>query len=126
MDGYWLLCGFLVCGAVASDALFRRHCGLVRLWLGLAGGLLLMMWMPALYAFLLGFTRTAQWCGLITAAIFARGCAFLRRKEPHAAATFCGSLPPWLLGLAVPLLILSGYLQYTHILREVDGALHVG
>ena len=36
-------------------------------------------------------------------------------------------MPAWLpLALVVPLLMLSVYLQYTHTLREVDGALHVG
>ena len=36
-------------------------------------------------------------------------------------------MPAWLpVALVVPLLALSIYLQYTHTLREVDGALHVG
>ena len=36
-------------------------------------------------------------------------------------------MPLWLpLALVVPLAILGGYLQYTHTLRNVDGALYVG
>ena len=127
MGGFLLLSGFLICGVIASNALFRNRCALIRLWLGLAGGLLLMMWLPALYAFSLDFTRAAQWCGLATAAAFASGCAFVQRNRPRVSAPFCGEMPAWLPAvLVVPLVFLSGYLQYTHVLREVDGALHVG
>ena len=127
MGGVFLLCGFLFCGVVAADALFRRKCGLIRLWLGLSGGLLLMMWLPALYAFVLGFTVTAQWLALATAALLAAVCAGCARGRPRPSTPFCGGMPKWLPAvLIIPLTLLSGYLQYTHILRDVDGALHVG
>ena len=127
MGGYLLLCGFLICGIVTADVLFARRCGLVRFWLGLAGGLLMMMWLPALYAFAIDFTVTAQWLGLATSGIIAASCSLSMRKTPRANVPFCGSMPTWMpVVLVVPLTIMSGYLQYTHILRDVDGALHVG
>ena len=43
MGGILLLCGFLTCGIVLADALARRVCGLIRLWLGLCAGLALMI-----------------------------------------------------------------------------------
>ena len=127
MGGYLLLCGFLFCGIVTADALFARRCGLVRLWLGLAGGLIMMMWLPALYAFVIDFTVTAQWLGLATAGLIAAGCFLSMRKVPRLNAPFCGSMPAWLpVALVIPLTLMSGYLQYTHILRDVNGSLHVG
>ena len=127
MGGVLLLCGFLFCGLISADALFRRRCALVRTWLGLCGGLLMMMWLPALYAFVLGFTATAQWLALATAAMIAAACSFAMRGKPRPSTPFCGGMPRWLpLVLVLPLTLLSGYLQYTHILRDVSGALHVG
>ena len=109
MGGYLLLCGFLICGVTVTDALLRRRCALVRLWTGLACGLMLMMWLPALYAFFMDFTVAAQWCGLAAAALLAGGCAFACRKQPRADAPFCGDMPPWLLLTAVPMVLLAGW-----------------
>ena len=51
MGGILLLFGFEICGYVLADALFKRRDGLVRLWLGLTAGLLMMMWLPSLFAY---------------------------------------------------------------------------
>lgn len=127
MGGYLLLIGFLTCGLVTSDALLRKKCPLVRLWIGLVGGLLIMMWLPTLYAFFMDFTCTAQLAGIATAALIAGCTAWTTRHSPRNNASFCGGMPVWLLpALVLPFALLSGYLQYSHILREVDGALHVG
>ena len=122
-----LLAGFEVCGLVAMEALLRRKSGLVRMWMGLVCGLMMMMWMPALYAFFLGFTAAAQWLGLATAGLFAAVLAWCKRRQPAGGGAFCGEMPAWLpIVLVAPLALLSAYLEYTHVLREVDGALHVG
>ena len=71
MGGILLLCGFLACGLAAADALFRRHSGLIRVWLGLVLGMMLMMWLPVPFAFWMTFNQTAQLCGLGVAALFA-------------------------------------------------------
>ena len=127
MGGILLLCGFLTCGIVLADALARRACGLIRLWLGLCAGLALMMWTPTVFAFFLKFTAAAQWLGLGASALLA-GAAWRRaRSVPRAGGPFCGEIPPALvLALAAPMTVFSGYLQFTHVLRDVDGALHVG
>ena len=57
------------------DALFSEKCGLTRLWLGLCAGLMLMMWLPVPFAYLMTFNRTAQLLGLLCAAILAAGLA---------------------------------------------------
>ena len=133
MGGILLLLGFEVCGYVLADGLFRRRDGIVRLWLGLTAGLLMMMWLPSLFAYALKFTAAAQYAALGLAAVLAAlSRLFLREKTGPARLEgekrpFCGGMPAWLpIALITPLLILSIYLQYTHTLREVDGALHVG
>jgi len=125
MIGYLILAGFLLCGCVTMDALLPRRGGLVRLWLGLCAGLVLMMWLPTLFAFALRFDRAAQLLGLVSAALLAGACAFKGRKVPRQCRFT--DMPLWLpLALVVPLVLLGGYLQYTHVLRNVNGALHVG
>lgn len=127
MGGILFLIAFLICGILIADQLFQKKSGLIRLWLGLSIGFMLMMWLPMLYAFPLNFTRTANLLGLLTAAIPAGIFAWRGRKRLRIPAHFCGDLN-WklLLALLLPFAILSAYLQYTHILRNVDGALHVG
>ncbi len=127
MTGFVILLAFLICGVTIADALFRKKCALVRLWIGLCAGLVLMMWLPACFAFHLDFTRTANLLGLGVAALLAVTAQLLGRRLPRKSQPFAGDIPVWfLLVLIVPLLALSGYLQYTHTLRNVDGALHVG
>ena len=127
MGGILLLCGFLVCGVVIADQLFSNKTGLVRLWLGLCAGLMLMMWLPAVLAFVMDFTLGANLlafgiCALAAATLLIRGRKNLGQRE-----SFLGDMPLWLpIAIILPLAILGGYLQYSHILREVNGALHVG
>ena len=127
MGGILLLCGFLISGVCIADHLFAKKSGLVRLWLGLCLGLMLMMWLPALFAFPLRFTRTAQLLGLACAAAAAGALFWRGRKRLRAPAPFCGGLPAWyLLALIVPITLFSAYLQYTHTIRNIGGALYVG
>ena len=127
MGGYLLLGAFLGCGVVFSEALLRSRCGLIRLWFGLVIGLIMMMWSPIPFAFAMRFTRAAQLCGLALSAAIAAGSALIMRGKARYRGVFQGDMPVWmLLCLLIPLAILSGYLQYTHTLREIDGALHVG
>ena len=127
MSGMLLLLAFLFCGLLTMDALLRRKPGVIRLWTGLVCGLILMMWLPTLYAFLIDFTKAAQLLGLGTAAVFAAACQCACRKMQRPSLPFFGSMPLWLPAvLVLPMLALSGYLQYTHILQETNGALHVG
>lgn len=125
MGGILLLMGFLACGVALMDGLMPSRDRLIRLWLGLCAGLILMMWLPALYAFFLRFTLAAQLLGLATAAVPAGLCAYLTRHQPRARRWT--DIPAWLLlALMVPMILLGAWLQHTHTLRDVDGALHVG
>lgn len=128
MGGILLLAGFEACGVATTTALALRREKLVQVWLGLALGLLYMMWAPALFAFFLRFTLAAQFCGLGLAAACAGGAWVWRRKKGGLFAGAEEGPVPWKLfaALAVPMLILGIYLQWTHTIRNVDGALHVG
>lgn len=135
MVGILLLCGFLFCGVVAADALFANKSPLVRLWLGLCCGLMLMMWLPVPYAYIMKFTLGAQLLALATAFMLAIGLALWRANgrlgrplRLHMTGSgFFGELPPWLLiALVLPMTILTGYLLFTHTIQPEGGALHVG
>ena len=125
MLGIVILTLFLCAGIALADAVFRRRDRLTRLWLGLCAGLIMMMWLPALFAFFMRFTKTAQLCGL-GAAVLAAAAAQIADRGRRREKRFT-DMPLWLLpALVVPLAILGGWLQYTHTLREIDGALWVG
>ncbi len=125
MTGFLILGLYLLCGVALTDGVFRRRDRLTRLWLGLCAGLIMMMWLPALYAFALRFTRVSQLLGLLTAAALAAGAQYVTRKAPREKRWT--DAPWWLfVALVLPLTALSGYLEYTHTLRNIDGALWVG
>ena len=128
MGGILLLCGFLACGLVCANALFYRRSALARVWLGMCAGLIGMMWLPALWAYALRFTQAAQLCALGCAAVIAAACHFaLRGRRREGAGTATDGIPAWLLAcLMIPFALLAVWLQYTHTLRPIDGALHVG
>ena len=130
MGGFLLLCGFLASGCIVSQRLFTQKSMLIRGWLGFSLGLGMLMWFPSLFAFFLDFTVTAQWLALALALGCAAAARFLpARGKPELPEPFDpeAEMPLWLPAvLVLPLLVLSGYLQYTHILRDVNGALWVG
>lgn len=128
MLGIVVLAAFELFGVLQAWRLFSRRGRTVRLWLGMVMGLMEMMWLPSLFAFALDFTLPAQRLALLTSALAAVGCAFIRPGERPLSEGEAKEEPPlWLiLCLVVPAMLVSGYLQYTHMFREVDGALYVG
>ena len=123
MGGVLLLMGFLACGVAVADGLLPGRQRLTRLWLGLCAGLMLMMWLPTLFAFFLRFTAAASLLGLGAAALLAGAAQFFTRKAPRRRSWT--DMPPWLpMALVFPLALLGGALQYTHILRPENGALN--
>ncbi len=102
---------------------------LVRGWLGCSAGLLLLMWLPALWAFTpIRFSVTGHVCAL-GCLVGIVGAAYLfRDRRPALKAGEDRTYMRWLLlCLVVPLCVLGAYLQYTHVLRpDAAGVLHVG
>lgn len=127
MAGILTLCCFLVCGVAIALSLFRNVCTLAAVWLGLCLGLILMMWLPALFAFFCSFNMLAQCLAMTSATVVAVVCLIVFRTSPRKNDSFADGMPVWILiALVLPFTILAGYLQYTHTLRPADGALYVG
>ncbi|MBR0465058.1 MAG: hypothetical protein IJJ23_11885 [Clostridia bacterium] len=132
MGGILFFALFELSGCGLMFALFRRQGSGVRLWLGLSAGCLLLMWLPSLYAFAFDFTMKANLLALGTAVLIGAGGVFSVWRRGGCAVSRDQSSdtgdPPLklVLYLVLPLLIVMAYMQYTHTLRPVDGALHTG
>ena len=119
---------YLACGVAIARFQFPRKSPVMRAWLGLCLGILLLMWMPALLAFAVRFSGLAHALALLplggvtAAAFYYRDKRPARRMEQDDFDLLFTALL-----IAVPLTVLGGYLQYTHVLRPAaDGSLHGG
>ncbi len=119
---------YLLCGCWIIRCLLPRQSVLTRIWLGASLGLLLMMWLPAMMAFVVKFSALGHWLALIPLAGLTAAAHFLRDTSP---------VKPWdaaekqlgiqMLIVVLPLTILSAWLQYTHNVRIMeDGSWWVG
>ena len=118
MIAYLYLLIYLACGVMIARWLLPRHAPMARAWLGACLGLLMMMWLPALCAFALDFTWQAHAVALVALAGLTAGAYALRDRR--AAAGWDDQencLLKQCLWVVIPLTILSGYLQYTHVMR---------
>ena len=120
---------FAISGICISEVVFQTHKAKIRIWLGLAAGLLMLTWLPSLFALLIGFTLTAQILAAAVAVLAGGVSVFIllsRKKKGVGNAFYFGK--DWtILLLAVPILVLCGYLLHTHILNpHKNGSLWVG
>lgn len=120
---------FALCGVTLSEVVFRRHAFINRIWLGLTLGLLLLTWLPSLFAFCIGFSSTAQLLAGITAIVvlFASVAIVVIRKTHGTSNSYrFGRIVPLLL-VAVPIIVLGAVLLHTHILyQHENGSIWVG
>lgn len=119
---------FLACGLVMARCLLPRLRPLVRGYIGLSLGVLLMMWLPTLLAHILSFTLAAHWVAAGVMALLTAACLLLRDKRPPLPFDEGEKrLLLILLALVGPMTLLSAFLQYTHSIRPAaDGTYHVG
>ena len=123
---YFLL--YEQCGVAVTFSLFPRKSPVVRVWLGLTLGLILMMWLPALCAFLWRFTAAAHIAALVPL-LAVTGAAYLGRDgSPWAPMEEEDwKLVRSLCYVALPLTLVGAFLQWTHnIMPAADGSLRVG
>ena len=118
--------------AAAGLALARLVLGgerpLLRITAGLAFGLALLMWLPALCAFALGFTLLAQYIALALAAALLALCALLIRRRPSLGVErFSLKRERRALISCAPLVLLTWVLMLNHVITAAsDGSLHSG
>ncbi|MBP3427048.1 MAG: hypothetical protein J6M47_02160 [Clostridia bacterium] len=119
---------YLISGAAIIRMLLPKKSPVVRVWLGVSLGFLLLMQLPALMAYAFDFSLKAHAAAAALLMAMTGGCFFLRERSE--AAMMRGE--DWrLLGamaaVCVPLTLLSGYLQYTHmIMPAADGSYWCG
>ena len=68
---------FAISGIIISEVVFAKHKFSNRIWLGLVLGLLMLTWLPSLFALIFRFTITAQILSLVTVCILAAVCALI-------------------------------------------------
>ena len=119
---------YLVAGVWIVRALLPNMRVISRIWIGLCLGVLLMMWLPALLAFFVNFSVLGHMLALIPLCGVLFGCWYFRDKSASVRGfeKQDKQLLILLACVALPLTELGGYLQYTHCLRNVNGALNVG
>lgn len=119
---------FLTGGCLITRLLFKRMRPLVRIYLGLSVGVLLLMWLPVLWAYAFTFDMLSHALALLSLAALCAAAWLARDKR--SAKPFDEKEKRALVQLAVmvlPLAVLCGYLQYTHSIRlAADGSYHVG
>ena len=129
MLGIVYLLVYLLGGYAIIRALLPGQRPLTRIWLGASLGILLMMWLPALLAFLFRFSIRAHMLALIPLCALVLASHFCLRDKKTPVKPFGDQdrrLMILLACVALPLTALGAYLQFTHVIRPVDGTLHVG
>lgn len=117
--------GLFACSGIAAARwLFYRERPLVRIWLGLAFGMAMLIWFPALTSFALGFTMLSQMLGLALCVAVGAVCFLLSRRRSLTAAPWQDELPA-LISCGMLFLFCMALLS-THVIAERDGALYVG
>lgn len=119
---------FFCGGAAITHLLLPRLRPVLRVYIGLSFGVLLMMWLPALIAYAVSFTYLAHWLAAGALALLVLIAWLLRdRRQAKPFDDEEKKLLRDLLIMVLPLAILSGYLQYTHCIRpDADGGYYVG
>ncbi len=119
---------FLAGGLIISRLLLPRMRPVKRVYIGLSLGVLLLMWLPALWAYAFCFDFLSHGLAAVTLAALCGLAHVLRDRQ--SAVRFGDNerrMLRTLLMLVVPLAVLGGYLEYTHSIRLAsDGSLHVG
>lgn len=118
---------YLAAGALLARLTLPRLRPTARLWLGLSAGVFLMMWLPALSAFVFGYTLKGELIAL--AALLLLVLVVYLCRDKRETRTFDDSDKRALrlmLTLALPFFLYFCFVQYTHVLRPVDGGYHTG
>ncbi len=128
---------FAVSGCFIARLLLPGDRLVRRLLFGLTAGLVMLLWLPVLPAFLIGFTLAAQLIALAVACCAGVLCALLYNKKLSNDADFAAKVKARqrfalkneraLLLTCIPLIVIGAVLLSNHtIVQASDGSLHVG
>ena len=119
---------FLAGGVIIARLLLPRLRPVVRAYIGLSLGVLLLMWLPMLWAYAVRFSMPGHALAAGTLLLLCLLSYFLRdRREALPFDERERRMLGLTLLMVVPLAILGGYLEYTHSIRlAADGSYHVG
>ena len=119
------------CGILTERPIFASDRPLKRILFGLTIGLVMLLWLPVLFAFILDFTLAAQILAL-AAAVFIAGVStfFAVKKQKNGKIKYKAAskrdLVPLLVTI-VPLVAVGWILHANHTITNAsDGSLHVG
>ena len=123
---YFLL--FEGAGVAISFFLLPKKNMVAKAWVGMALGLGLMMWLPALCAFACGFTVDAHLLAMVPLFLMVAAAFFFREKDEQASfGEEDKRLLKMLLFVALPLTVIGACLYWTHYLRpDENGNLFTG
>lgn len=86
----YFLC-YQICGIVAADCLFNKEKKIIRLLIGSVFGSFLLMWLPVITSFILGFNVTSHFVALFLLVVIMLLCFILASKKYHIDFLFVRS-----------------------------------
>ncbi len=119
---------FLAGGVLIARLLLPRMRPVKRTYIGVSLGVLLVMWLPVLWAYAFRFDFLSHALAAVTLLALCGAAYLWHDRRPvvrfdHREARMLKTL----LAIVIPLALLGGYLEYTHSIRPAaDGSLHVG
>lgn len=128
MAGIIYLVFFILGGVYIGRCWLPRLRPLVRWYVGASVGLLLFLWLPVLWAYLIAFSFTAHLTSALTLLVVMLFAYLSRDQRPRVRMTEEDRrILRTVLWVAVPLTVLGAWLSYTHNIRPAaDGTYHVG
>jgi len=115
---------FAFSGIQMARLFFPDKRPVIRLWLGLVFGLVLLMWLPALLSFVLSFCLLSQLLAVSIVCLMGIICFVLGKKKTLKKSLWREELP--LLYVLLPLMLIASLLLHSHIILKENGALFVG
>ncbi len=115
---------FALSGVCVAECAFPRERRVIRIWLGLVLGLVMLIWLPALLAFLFDFTLLVQLLACALALLIGGWFYWQGRKKERLPSSLAHEWPVF--AVLLPLFLFCLLLLDTHIIQEIDGSLWVG
>ena len=128
MAGIVYMAFFLLGGMFVTRHWLPRLRPLTRWYVGASLGLMLFMWLPALWANLIAFTVTAHLVATLSLFVLMMFAYLLRDRSPRVRyGAEDQRMLRAILWVVIPLTAVAAWLMYTHTLRPMaDGTYHVG